>query len=320
MTRDNDELSEHRTGVGSRSHHQRTYEDEHQLRLYEEKLKKTLYEEYLLRLERERLERKLSKSGLLDERIRERSISQEGMSPHRHLLLRGEHRVATESENMRHHTIRERNTQSLEKDLNTNVSTVTYSQQQQQPSTLPKQPQCSQQKFNLSSNSHTSSYKNIKFTRVTDEIDLERLNSILNNPHSEVLDSKDQAEKISKSLAGRIPVAAASAAAGKVAAVAAPTTQTKPDTIVVPVAATAATNLLKKSTSSNTVIIRIKPIINNTDSSVNTCNNNNTNDLVNEQYFAIIRKDNSCGYHKNNQTTQPQQFDRISADRILNVI
>ncbi|CAF0719934.1 unnamed protein product [Brachionus calyciflorus] len=56
------------------------YEDEQELRLYEEKLKQTLYEEYLLRLERERLERKLSKSGLLEERLRERSISQERMS------------------------------------------------------------------------------------------------------------------------------------------------------------------------------------------------------------------------------------------------
>lgn len=47
--------------AGRHLHLQRTYEDEHQLRIYEEKLKKTLYEEYLLRLERERLERKLSR-------------------------------------------------------------------------------------------------------------------------------------------------------------------------------------------------------------------------------------------------------------------
>lgn len=38
-------------------------EEEEEVLLYEEKLMQTLYEEYLLKLERERLERKLSQSG-----------------------------------------------------------------------------------------------------------------------------------------------------------------------------------------------------------------------------------------------------------------
>lgn len=59
----------------------RSVKEDQEIQLYEEKLMQTLYEEYLLKLERERLERKLSSSGVFEERIRERererSISQE---------------------------------------------------------------------------------------------------------------------------------------------------------------------------------------------------------------------------------------------------
>lgn len=59
----------------------RSIKEEQEIQMYEERLMQTLYEEYLLKLERERLERKLSSSGIFEERIRERererSISQE---------------------------------------------------------------------------------------------------------------------------------------------------------------------------------------------------------------------------------------------------
>lgn len=57
-----------------------THEDHEHLRFYEEKLKQTLYEEYLLKFEREKLEKKLTKSGLFEERLRERSISHDRLS------------------------------------------------------------------------------------------------------------------------------------------------------------------------------------------------------------------------------------------------
>lgn len=167
-------------GEKFRSKH-KIYEDEHQLRLYEEKLKQTLYEEYLLRLERERLEKKLSRSGFLDERIRERSISQERMSTLSNRLsnirireeveplenLQHQHRLRQVREHeMKHHNIRERHTQSLD----------------------------------LRNSSDTSSYKNIKFARVTDENDLNRLSAILNNPNSLSLQTKSEADRIATSL------------------------------------------------------------------------------------------------------------------------
>ena len=49
-------------------------------RLYEEKLKDTLYEEYLLRLEKEEIERQLTRSGVFRERLRERSNSNRSQS------------------------------------------------------------------------------------------------------------------------------------------------------------------------------------------------------------------------------------------------
>jgi len=59
---------------------QRTIEEERQLKLYEEKLMQTLHEEYLLRLEREKNERKLQEEGVFEERLREKSMSQERLS------------------------------------------------------------------------------------------------------------------------------------------------------------------------------------------------------------------------------------------------
>ena len=52
----------YKTGLSYKTMHRSTREEE-EIQLYEEKLMQTLYEEYLLKLERERLERKLSQSG-----------------------------------------------------------------------------------------------------------------------------------------------------------------------------------------------------------------------------------------------------------------
>lgn len=49
-------------------------EEEEEIQMYEERLMQTLYEEYLLKLERERLERKLRASGVFEDRIREREL------------------------------------------------------------------------------------------------------------------------------------------------------------------------------------------------------------------------------------------------------
>lgn len=147
------------------------YEDEHELRLYEEKLKQTLYEEYLLRLERERLERKLSKSGLFEERLRERSISQERMSHLSNRLsttrIREEEprlRQVREHE-MKQHIIKERHTQSLDSQL-----------------------------------SETSSFRNIKFSKVTNQEDLKRYNQILFDPNSLSFQSSKDTGLIESSL------------------------------------------------------------------------------------------------------------------------
>ena len=64
----------------------RSLHEEQELKMYEEKLMQTLYEEYLLKLEREKLERKLTSSGVFEERLRERSMSQERHMSHNERL------------------------------------------------------------------------------------------------------------------------------------------------------------------------------------------------------------------------------------------
>ena len=251
---------------------------------------------------------------------------------------------------MRHHIIRERNTQSLEKDQANTIATSqpsvsTQQQQQQQNPYLqlpPPLPQTSQQtsqpsqqqqqqaqqqpqKFYLQSQSHTSSYKNIKFTRVTDETDLERLNSILDNPKSPVLDSRGQvAETIAKSLGtGDLE--------RRLAGLTDP-----PTNVVVPVHDVS--EIINTPAPSKPVVIRIRPIqTNNTQpnrtdkQTINNINNNNNNtnnnSEPNEQYFAIIsskitNKNISSQTQKQQQPQQQplRQFDRIyAADGIANV-
>ena len=245
---------------------------------------------------------------------------------------------------MRHHIIRERNTQSLEKDqANTiatsqpSVSTQQQQQQQQQnpylqlPPPLPQTSQPAQQqqaqqqpqKFYLQSQSHTSSYKNIKFTRVTDETDLERLNSILDNPKSPVLDSRGQvAETIAKSLGtGDLE--------RRLAGLTDP-----PTNVVVPVHDVS--EIINTPAPSKPVVIRIRPIQTNNiqpnrtdkqNNNNNNINNNNNNSEPNEQYFAIIsskitNKNISSQTQKQQQPQQQplRQFDRIyAADGIANV-
>ncbi|RNA06631.1 hypothetical protein BpHYR1_037476 [Brachionus plicatilis] len=128
-------------------------EDEQELKLYEEKLKQTLYEEYLLRLERERLERKLSRSGLLEERIRERSMSQERIS-----LL------SNKFSNARYHDDEQRVRKVREQGMNH------YFIKGHQTKSLNSQ---------ITEN---SSFENIKFSKITDPIELKRYNDILYNP------------------------------------------------------------------------------------------------------------------------------------------
>lgn len=129
-------------------------EDAHDLKIYEEKLKQTLYEEYLLRLERERLERKLSKSGFLEERIRERSLSQERVS-----LL------SNKFSNARYREDEQRLRKVREQEMN-DCFFKEY------------------QTNSLDSQITEASSFNMKFSKITDPIELKRYNDILYKPTS----------------------------------------------------------------------------------------------------------------------------------------
>ena len=160
-------------------------EDEHQLRLYEEKLKQTLYEEYLLRLEREKLERKLTASGLLDQRIRERSTSHERGSSilsntrfSENLLNNSEYVAKLDREN------------ELKGEQQRNLSRLRESH------TLKNKGNESQLNESLGSGSETSTYKNIKFSKVVDQKELKRLNEILTNPNSPSIKNKVEGDQI----------------------------------------------------------------------------------------------------------------------------
>jgi hypothetical protein len=139
--------------------------DEQQLKYYEEKLKQTLFEEYLLKLEREKLEKKLNRSGLLEERLRERSISRD-----RHSLL------------------------NLQ-----NLSSLNYNNNNNNINTGPSSTINSQ--LNNQNLNDTSSYRSIPFAKVgADQKEYSRINDILRNPNSLTLKNKHDADNIARSL------------------------------------------------------------------------------------------------------------------------
>ena len=145
-------------------------EDEQTLRCYEERLKQTLYEEYLLKMERERLERKLTCSGIFEERLRERSISQDRQSS------QVSSRARLSSDNAERQRL-----------------------QQQQ-----RDQECREYYARTTSSiggSETGTYRSIKFAKVTYQRELRRLTDILNNPKSLNFKKKSDADKIAQALA-----------------------------------------------------------------------------------------------------------------------
>lgn len=154
-------------------------EDEHQLRLYEEKLKQTLYEEYLLKLEREQIERKLAEQGVLEERIRERSVSQDRV-------------FAATASNTRLSELRETQREEEFREQQRLREQVVRESRCRQP--LPPKPK-------LVSSAElrapdTSTYKNVKFEKVTDPNELRRLNEILSNPNAPCIKTKAEGDRI----------------------------------------------------------------------------------------------------------------------------
>jgi hypothetical protein len=144
----------------------RSLNEEDNLRYYEEKLKKTLYDEYLIKLEKQKLEEKLTRSGVLGERMRERSESRLSQISYNRILEKDME-------------------EKLEIEKETNV------QKKSDHSSYYRN-------FN---NIDTSTYRSIKFAKVTDEREIKRLNAILNNPNSLTLKKKSDADCIAKSLA-----------------------------------------------------------------------------------------------------------------------
>jgi hypothetical protein len=174
-------------------------EDEHQLRLYEEKLKQTLYEEYLLRLEREKLEKKLTESGLFEQRIRERSTSHDRGSS---LLsnARYSENVLNNQEYVskldREHELKERQLrfhQQQQRQKNENRTSRSQDLKSEENAAATESGQLNE---SFGSGSETSTYKNIKFSKVLDQKDLKRYNEILTNPNSPSIKTKTEGDKI----------------------------------------------------------------------------------------------------------------------------
>ena len=154
-------------------------EDEHQLRLYEEQLKQTLYEEYLLRLEREKLEKKLTESGLFEQRIRERSTSHDRGSS----LLSNARYSENILSNHDYVSKLERDNQLKEEQLRREQSALENNRSRSQNLKNRGNADSSQLNESFGSGSDTSTYKNIKFSKVLDQKDLKRYNEILTNPN-----------------------------------------------------------------------------------------------------------------------------------------
>jgi hypothetical protein len=160
-------------------------DDEHQLRLYEEKLKQTLYEEYLLRLEREQIERKLAEQGVLEERIRERSASQDRVFA----ATASNARLSELREAQREEEFREQ--QRLREQVQARESRC------RQP-VLPPKPKLvgAAGAEAVLRAPDTSTYKNVKFEKVTDPDELRRLNEILSNPNAPCIKTKAEGDRI----------------------------------------------------------------------------------------------------------------------------
>ena len=168
-----------------------TLDDEHhQLRLYEEKLKQTLYEEYLLRLEREKLEKKLTESGLFDQRIRERSNSHDRCSS---LYSNARFSENMLNNNNAEYLLKERE-HELKEQQRLRDHQILIEQNRSRPNFV-------KNRLNESfeTNSETSTYKNIKFSKVIDQNELRRLNDILTNPNTPSITSKTEGDRIMSS-------------------------------------------------------------------------------------------------------------------------
>jgi len=230
---------------------QRTLEEERQLKLYEEKLMQTLYEEYLLRLEREKIERKLQAEGVFDERIREKSMSQERLSQMRssqHRLSASQSRMSSfhqqqqqqlnnqdrmREEELKEQLFRERllreqqlrdEEHRMQKIREQQLREEEIRQQRLKELRLKEQDQLFRSNssnvngggggggggsgcksivmMNSSidrSPSETSTYKSIKFNKVTDENELRRYNQILSDPKALSIKNKAEADRIMSS-------------------------------------------------------------------------------------------------------------------------
>lgn len=205
---------------------QRTLEEERQLKLYEEKLMQTLYEEYLLRLEREKIERKLQAEGVFEERLREKSMSQERLSQLRMSQNRiSQSRLSQQDQRIREEEIKEqlfRERLLREQQLREEEHRMQRIREQQLREEEIRQQRLKElrlkeqdQLFRSNSNnntkivkssnaidrspSETSTYKTIKFNKVTDENELRRYNQILSDPKALSIRNKAEADRIMSS-------------------------------------------------------------------------------------------------------------------------
>lgn len=201
---------------------QRTLEEERQLKLYEEKLMQTLYEEYLLRLEREKIERKLQAEGVFEERLREKSMSQERLSQLRMSQNRMSQTRLSQDQRIREEEIKEqlfrerllREQQLREEEVRMQrireqqIREEEIRQQRLKEQRLKEQDQIFRSNSNTNgkflntidrSPSETSTYKTIKFNKVTDENELRRYNQILSDPKALSIKNKAEAERIMSS-------------------------------------------------------------------------------------------------------------------------
>lgn len=169
-------------------------EDEHELRIYEEKLKQTLYEEYLLRMEREKLEKKLTESGLFEQRIRERSTSHDRGSS----LLSNARYSENVLNNQDYVSKLDRENEQKEEQLRREQNDLGNRSRSQH---LKSRGITDSGQLNESfgSGSDTSTYKNIKFSKVLDQKDLKRYNEILTNPNTPSIKTKTEGDKIMSS-------------------------------------------------------------------------------------------------------------------------
>jgi hypothetical protein len=173
------------------------HSEERDLKMYEEQLRDTLYAEYLIKVEREALERKLRAYGVNTDKYRDMNTS---------LTSSRVSNPRLSTSNLTTSVVKERNLTTtmstmMNQSFNTSINNndTSFNNNNNRIERANQRPRQLSGVDNLPND--TSTYKTIRFKKVTDPAELKRLNAILDNPNAASIKSREEGDKLSRSVA-----------------------------------------------------------------------------------------------------------------------